>query len=83
MLGYNFQKCFCLKIFFAFANGEDPDEMQHNAAFHLGLHRLQKYSIMGFPNTLKVKIVKEKASLSILSCVFFRNEELNKFNNTE
>ena len=21
-----------------FANSEDPDEMQHNAAFHLGLH---------------------------------------------
>ena len=23
-----------------FANREDPDEMQHNAAFHLGLHCL-------------------------------------------
>ena len=22
------------------ANSEDPDEMQHNAAFHLGLNRL-------------------------------------------
>ena len=22
------------------ANSEDPDEMQHNAAFHLGLHCL-------------------------------------------
>ena len=22
----------------SFANSEDPDEMQHNAAFHLGLH---------------------------------------------
>ena len=21
-----------------FANSEDPDEMQHNAVFHLGLH---------------------------------------------
>ena len=21
-----------------FSNNEDPDEMQHNAAFHLGLH---------------------------------------------
>ena len=27
-----------LKI--TFANSEDPDEMQHNAAFHLGLHCL-------------------------------------------
>ena len=25
-----------------FANSEDPDEMQHNAAFHLGLHCLLK-----------------------------------------
>ena len=23
-----------------FANSEDPDEMQHNAAFHQGLHGL-------------------------------------------
>ena len=23
-----------------FANSEDPDEMQHTAAFHQGLHRL-------------------------------------------
>ena len=29
----------------------DPDEMQHYAAFHLGLHCLQKYSFRGFPNT--------------------------------
>ena len=25
--------------------------MQHYAAFHLGLHCLQKYSFKGFPNT--------------------------------
>ena len=25
----------------------DPDEMQHYAAFHLGLHYLQKYSFRG------------------------------------
>ena len=29
----------------------DPDEMQLYAAFHLGLHYLQKYSFGGFPNT--------------------------------
>ena len=34
---------FCLKIFFTFTNSVDPDEMQHHAAFHLGLHCL-KYS---------------------------------------
>ena len=33
------------KIFFTFTNSVDPDEMQHYAAFHLGLHCLQKYSL--------------------------------------
>ena len=27
------------------ANSEDPDEMQHNAAFHLGLHRLLRLKL--------------------------------------
>ena len=31
------------------ANSADPDEMQHYAAFHLGLHCLPKYPFMGFP----------------------------------
>ena len=26
-----------------FANSEDPDEMQHNAAFHQGLHCLKRF----------------------------------------
>ena len=42
---------FCLKIIFTFTNSVDPDEMQHNAAFHQGLHCLQKYSFKGFSNT--------------------------------
>ena len=42
---------FCLKTFFTFSNSVDPDEMQHYAAFHLGLHCLQKYLFRGFPNT--------------------------------
>ena len=42
---------FFLKIFFTFTNSVDPDEMQHFAAFHLGLHCVQKYSFRGFPNT--------------------------------
>ena len=43
--GYNLKKIvlFCLKIFFTFTNSVDPDEMQHYAAFHMGLHCLQKY----------------------------------------
>ena len=30
------------------ANITDPDEMPHDAAFHLGLLRLQNYSFRGF-----------------------------------
>ena len=47
--GYNIPKnivFFCLKIFFTLSNSVDPDEMQHYAAFHLGLHCLQKYSLI-------------------------------------
>ena len=36
---------FCLKITFTFTNSEDLDEMQQYAAFHLGLHCLQKVLI--------------------------------------
>ena len=31
------------------AKSVDPDEMQHYAAFHLGLHCLPKYPFWGFP----------------------------------
>ena len=34
---------FCLKIFFTFTNSVNPDEMQHYAAFYLGLHCLPEY----------------------------------------
>ena len=33
------------------ANSADTDEIQHYAAFHLGLHCLSKYPIRGFQNT--------------------------------
>ena len=39
---------------FTFANSVDSDEMQHDAAFHLGLHCLQKYSFWG-PKIQRVK----------------------------
>ena len=48
---YNFQKnivLFSLKIDFVLANSAEHGEMLHNAAFHLGLHCLPKYSILGF-----------------------------------
>ena len=32
-----------LNVVLILANSADPDEMQHNAAFHLGLHCLPKY----------------------------------------
>ena len=40
-----------LKIALTSAKSVDPDEMQHYAAFHLGLHCLQKYWFRGFQNT--------------------------------
>ena len=33
------------------ANSAEPDEMQHYAAFHLGLHCLPKYPFRGFQYT--------------------------------
>ena len=36
-----------LKIDFVLTNSADPDEMLHNAAFHLGLHCLPKYPFKG------------------------------------
>ena len=51
--GYNFQK-YCIILsedLFIYTNSVDPDKMQHNAAFHLGLHCLKKYSLRGFLNT--------------------------------
>ena len=44
---YNFQikiVFLSLKIVFVSANSEDPDEMPHNVAFHLGLHCLPAQS---------------------------------------
>ena len=46
---------FSLKIDFALANSIDPDEMPHNAAFHLGLHCLHKYLLRGIYSLHQVK----------------------------
>ena len=37
-----------LKVVLILANSVDPDEMQHYAAFHLGLHCLPKHPFRGF-----------------------------------
>ena len=46
MTRYNFKKYFSLKIIFVSADGADPDEMPHYAAFHLG-SLFAKVPIMG------------------------------------
>ena len=40
-----------LKVVLILANTADPDEMQHYAAFHLGLYCLPKYRFRGFQYT--------------------------------
>ena len=42
------------------ANSEDPDEMQHHAAFHLGLQCLPKYTFWGFQYTRGLKVYLHK-----------------------
>ena len=42
---------FSLMIDFVLANSADPDEMVHEAAFHLDLHCLPKYPSGGFWST--------------------------------
>ena len=42
---------FCLNIFSKLTNSLDPNEMPHDAAFHLGLHFLQKYPFRDFQYT--------------------------------
>ena len=39
----NYHVFLSLKVVLILANSEDPDEMQHYAAFHLGLHCWPKY----------------------------------------
>ena len=42
------KNCTSLIINFVSENSEDPYEMPHNVAFHLGLHCLTKYPFRGF-----------------------------------
>ena len=60
MSGYNYQKKYCIHLSEDLFNlctvCGDIDEMQHYAAFHQGLHFLQKYSLRGFSNIKGLKI---------------------------
>ena len=47
----NYDVFLYLKIVLMLANSVDPDEMQHYAAFHLGLHCLPTYPFRGFQYT--------------------------------
>ena len=50
------------------ATSVDPDEMQHNAAFHLGLHCLQKYLFSGSKSPSSV-LINESVAI-IVFCAF-------------
>ena len=43
----NYDAFLYLKLVLILANSADPDEMQHYAAFHLGLRCLPKYPFRG------------------------------------
>ena len=69
----------CLKILFTLTNNVDPDEMPHNAAFHLGFHCLSQYLFKGFTftkgfksgtDTCKVDAFSERWCWVTLSRVF-------------
>ena len=61
-IGYDFN--LSLKIDFVLANSDDPDEMPHYVAFHLGGHCLPKthlgvglsssLTVSGFPQALEI-----------------------------
>ena len=61
-LGVSGNSCFFLKYSFllsedlyTFTYSEDPGEMLHYAAFHLGLHCFERYSFRGLPDTKGLK----------------------------
>ena len=55
----NYDVFLILKVVLVLANSADPDEMQHYAAFHLGLHFFffEKYPFRGYHNTKGLSIL--------------------------
>ena len=47
----NYDVFLTLKVVLILVKSADLDEMQHYAAFHVGLHCLPKYQLRGFQNT--------------------------------
>ena len=45
-----------LKVVFILANNAEPVDVQHYAAFHLGLYCLPKYPLRGFQCTMGEKL---------------------------
>ena len=48
-----------LKVVLILANSTDPDQIQHDAAFHLGLNCFPKYPFRGFPVYKSIQMVWE------------------------
>ena len=48
----NYDVFLSMKVDLISANSADPDEMQYNAAFHLGLYCLPEYLVSGFQYTM-------------------------------
>ena len=64
MSGYNFQKIlYFLSEDLFYLYSVDPDEMQHYATFHQGLHCLQKYLLRGF---CEYKGLKENGTIGVI-----------------
>ena len=51
MLFLNYDVFLSLKVLLIIANSADPGEMQHNAAFYMGLQCLPMYPFRSFENT--------------------------------
>ena len=50
----NYDVFLFLNVVLILSNSADPDEMQHNAAFHFGLHYLPKHPFRGFQYVQRV-----------------------------
>ena len=82
MSGYNLKKrnIYCIILsedLFTCTNSVDPDEMHHYAAFHLGLHCLQKYPFSPkFPEVKSTPYVHR--DFWVISCFFLKSTFVKK-----